>query len=401
MTGENAYLNEYPLNLLIDVYEQAGMPFDPAGYAMTEDQRNGLEQAIFSLSARLQRFLRKRYLEGQSCRAIAVSEDISEARVRTALHRLLKNLSRPENMDLIQNGLQIVLEKQRTAIAGIIDDPRAEEITLEQLNLTVRSYNLLKAAELFTEERINETVVKYYEGGDGNEYRGSEVLMEPDKYWNGYRDFVIDYYEQYPEDLDAFNELVNQLRRRADEPDWKGIDAEIDNLIASKFHYTRKPGKTPEGMDFVENFVKTKRGFCVHFATLSTLLYRAMGIPARYVEGYAVPKDAFHTTGMGGCVEGTIDNKMAHAWCEVYDENMGWIPKEHTPGYVEVEKKQGNNKPIKNQAPSTTKTAKETTTAKIVENTTVQSTETVTKKDEKLTVVSGKTETEKAFLNAI
>lgn len=154
MTGENAYLNEYPLNLLIDVYEQAGMPFDPAGYAMTEDQRNGLEQAIFSLSARLQRFLRKRYLEGQSCRAIAVSEDISEARVRTALHRLLKNLSRPENMDLIQNGLQIVLEKQKAAIAGIVDDPRAEEITLEQLNLTVKSYNLLKAAELITVKDI-------------------------------------------------------------------------------------------------------------------------------------------------------------------------------------------------------------------------------------------------------
>ncbi|MCR5738030.1 MAG: transglutaminase-like domain-containing protein [Eubacterium sp.] len=260
------------------------------------------------------------------------------------------------------------------------------------------AYYPKKAAELFTEERINETVVKYYEGGDGNEYRGSEVLLEPDKYWNGYRDFVIDYYEQYPENLDAFNELVNQLRRREDAPDWKGLDAEIDDLIASKFHYTRKPGKTPEGMDFVENFVKTKRGFCVHFATLSTLLYRAMGIPARYVEGYAVPKDAFHTTGMGGRVEGTINNQMAHAWCEVYDGNMGWIPKEHTPGYVEVEKKQVNNKPMKNQVPSTTKTEKETTTAKKVENTTVQSTETVTKKDEKMTVVSGKTETKKSVV---
>ena len=118
---------------------------------------DGLEQAVFSLSARLQRFLRKRYLEGQSCRAIAVSEDISEARVRTALHRLLKNLSRPENMDLIQNGLQIVLEKQKAAIAGIVDDPRAEKITLEQLNLTVRSYNLLKAAGLITVKNILES----------------------------------------------------------------------------------------------------------------------------------------------------------------------------------------------------------------------------------------------------
>ena len=46
MTSENTYLNEYPLNLLIDVYEQAGIPFDPTCYAMTEDQRNGLEQAV-------------------------------------------------------------------------------------------------------------------------------------------------------------------------------------------------------------------------------------------------------------------------------------------------------------------------------------------------------------------
>ena len=57
-------------------------------------------------------------------------------------------------MDLIQNGLQIVLEKQKAAIAGIVDDPRAEEITLEQLNLTVRSYNLLKAADLITVKDI-------------------------------------------------------------------------------------------------------------------------------------------------------------------------------------------------------------------------------------------------------
>ena len=45
---------------------------------------------------------------------------------------------------------------------------------------------------------------------------------------------------------------------------------------------------------------KNRRGYCAHFASAATLAFRYIGIPARYVEGYAVdPQDVSE--------EGTIE----------------------------------------------------------------------------------------------
>ena len=154
MNADKSYRNEYPINLLIDVYKQAGIPFDPESYSMTEDQKKGFEKAVFSLSARLQKFLILRYEEDQSCKAIAESEGISEARVRTALRRLLKNLSSSDNMELIQKGMPEVLREKEEAMNQMIADPRAKEISLDDLQLSVRIYNALKRAGIFTVKEI-------------------------------------------------------------------------------------------------------------------------------------------------------------------------------------------------------------------------------------------------------
>lgn len=154
MNADKSYRNEYPINLLIDVYKQAGIPFDPESYSMTEDQKKGFEKAVFSLSARLQKFLILRYEEDQSCKAIAESEGISEARVRTALRRLLKNLSSSDNMELIQKGMPEVLREKEEAMNQMIADPRAQEISLDALQRSVRTYYALKRERIFTVKDI-------------------------------------------------------------------------------------------------------------------------------------------------------------------------------------------------------------------------------------------------------
>lgn len=65
-------------------------------------------------------------------------------------------------------------------------------------------------------------------------------------------------------------------------------------------------------------------GYCVHFATAAVVLLRAYGIPARYVEGYAVPVYAGETV--------TVREKSAHAWAEYYVNGVGWLVLEATPG---------------------------------------------------------------------
>ena len=77
--------------------------------------------------------------------------------------------------------------------------------------------------------------------------------------------------------------------------------------------------------------IENHKGFCVHFATAATLMYRYCGYTARYVEGYVVPASAFHENEVGQ-YEAQITGEMGHAWCQVYDEETGeWTDMEHTP----------------------------------------------------------------------
>ncbi|NLK21118.1 MAG: transglutaminase domain-containing protein [Epulopiscium sp.] len=101
----------------------------------------------------------------------------------------------------------------------------------------------------------------------------------------------------------------------------------IEKYFAKGYVYTLTPGENPEGWDFVDYFLfESRRGYCTYYATAMTVLVRALGIPARYVEGYIVSEDNEK--------EGDtylITNKQAHAWTEVYFEGIGWIIFEPTP----------------------------------------------------------------------
>lgn len=73
---------------------------------------------------------------------------------------------------------------------------------------------------------------------------------------------------------------------------------------------------------------QSKEGYSVHYATLATLLFRAVGVPARYVEGYIITNDDASSSTM------TITSDNRHAWTEIYIDYIGWIPVEVTPNYA-------------------------------------------------------------------
>lgn len=64
-------------------------------------------------------------------------------------------------------------------------------------------------------------------------------------------------------------------------------------------------------------------GYCVHFATAATVLLRAAGIPARYVQGYMTYAEEGKTT--------MIRENAAHAWVEFYVDGIGWMLLDPTP----------------------------------------------------------------------
>ncbi len=71
---------------------------------------------------------------------------------------------------------------------------------------------------------------------------------------------------------------------------------------------------------FLEDY---RRGVCRHYASAATLLFRSLGVPARYVSGYA-PR-------MRAGEEIPVYAEQGHAWVEVYIDSFGWRPVEVTP----------------------------------------------------------------------
>jgi protein-glutamine gamma-glutamyltransferase len=125
--------------------------------------------------------------------------------------------------------------------------------------------------------------------------------------------------------------------------------AYVKSYLEENTQYSLTPGKLPEGEDFVEYFIyQNKVGYCAHYASAATLMLRTLGIPARYVEGYAIGAESiYRNTGTQETTRYTnveaksntvtqcevnVMDYHAHAWVEVYFDNCGWIPVEFTPG---------------------------------------------------------------------
>ncbi|MFD3585054.1 DUF3488 and DUF4129 domain-containing transglutaminase family protein [Streptomyces sp. NPDC058683] len=78
------------------------------------------------------------------------------------------------------------------------------------------------------------------------------------------------------------------------------------------------------GEGAIANFLKQKRGFCVHFSFAMATMARTLGIPARVAVGFAPG-----TLQADGTV--SVGLKDAHAWPELYFEGVGWTRFEPTP----------------------------------------------------------------------
>lgn len=102
---------------------------------------------------------------------------------------------------------------------------------------------------------------------------------------------------------------------------------QVADFISSSGRYTLNAPRTPVGVDFAMHFLEvSRRGYCIHFATTATLMLRALDVPARFVTGYliSVPERK-----VGEII--TLTDRNAHAWVEVYFNNIGWLPVEVTP----------------------------------------------------------------------
>ena len=139
------------------------------------------------------------------------------------------------------------------------------------------------------------------------------------------RDRLIEtYYLQIPEDLpDEIIQLAHQITVGC-ESDYDRLKA-IEAYLHDNFEYTLNPEPPERGEDFLSHMMEVKEGDCTWFATAATILSRACGIPARYVQGYrtVIPRQT----------RVLLLDEDVHAWCEGYIQGYGWVIIEATPGY--------------------------------------------------------------------
>lgn len=105
----------------------------------------------------------------------------------------------------------------------------------------------------------------------------------------------------------------------------------VQEMLWKENRYSFDLEALPESEDYTEYFMfEQHKGYCVHFATAATLLFRMNDIPARYVSGYLVLPSDFKKN-EDGTYTAVVTDERAHAWTEIFDQNIGFHPIEVTP----------------------------------------------------------------------
>ena len=162
---------------------------------------------------------------------------------------------------------------------------------------------------------------------------------------SGYRQFINHYYLQVPEEVKAL------LQEQWDE---------IAAMYGSANNLTLRQAQectliflsrcfpeegTPEDMELP---LEMAEGTTFQYATVAAMTLRYFGIPARYAEGYVISQEM--AAGFESGETMTVDSSCAKAWVEVYQDGIGWIPMDLTPGIGEILEDPESNDPNKNNS---------------------------------------------------
>jgi hypothetical protein len=132
----------------------------------------------------------------------------------------------------------------------------------------------------------------------------------------------------------------------------------LERYLQITYPYNNQPDVSKQkSRDVADAFLfEIKEGYCDYYSTAFVVMARSLGIPTRWVKGYASGIDPViieraRFAGEMGDPDGaglyTVRNADAHSWAEVYFDGYGWIPFEPTSGFSVPQ-------PVPSDAPSVT-----------------------------------------------
>ena len=161
----------------------------------------------------------------------------------------------------------------------------------------------------------------YYLSDSGEALKGASLGEYSDEEL-AYREYVYENYLQIPDSTNAaMQEIIAEKGFTKSDP---LIYLRVAKYIQGAAEYSYEyPLELDDSNDPAVEFLTVyKSGVCRHFATSATMLFRALGIPARYVTGFSAKTEAGQWTDVLG--------NQAHAWVEVYIDGIGWVNLEVT-----------------------------------------------------------------------
>ena len=219
---------------------------------------------------------------------------------------------------------------QDTALA-FVSSASSAEYTLEAIPVGMALYSVSNASDGFRSAYQKAAGAAY--GLSRLESSGADTVRQSA---STYIDYLFDVYTSLPDETRTAAQALLQtygIRAELDEGalNLAGTCQSIRSLLAARCSYDYSPAQIPQGVDFATWFLQdAQSGYCVHFATTAAVLLRALGIPARYAEGYIViQKDYDKQPDADGFIP--IEDTHAHAWVEVFDPSiLEWVPVEMT-----------------------------------------------------------------------
>ena len=157
------------------------------------------------------------------------------------------------------------------------------------------------------------------------------VVLQYRKAESGYRQFISHYYLQVPAEVkDLLQEQWDEIAARyGSANNLTQQQAQECTLIFLSRCFPEEG--TPEDMELP---LQMAEGTTFQYATVAAMTLRYFGIPARYAEGYVISQEMAAGYESGETM--TVDSSCAKAWVEVYQDGIGWIPMDLTPGIGEI-----------------------------------------------------------------
>lgn len=138
----------YPDNLLYDLFDRDWE------YPRPADFDGSLEYVLHTLTERERRILGFRYKDSLTFEEIGKRECVTRERIRQICAKALRKLRHPDRLNFLKYGVRGVIrrktESARAVALASLPKPDITDMTLEELELSVRSYNCLKRAGMNT-----------------------------------------------------------------------------------------------------------------------------------------------------------------------------------------------------------------------------------------------------------